>query len=112
MSYWLLPMIWKYAKDNNLMSQSDFFVSKYNSPNLGVLVALVAVCGDYSLSGTAIKRIRPDCIFIFVWFYFFNRSDLDWSYFCHRLCDGLRYSRISVDGCFNTFSQKSPSSTK
>lgn len=43
MSYWLLPAIWKYAKDNKLMSQSDFFVSKYNSPLLGVLVSLVGV---------------------------------------------------------------------
>ena len=31
-SYWLLPEIWKYANDHQLMSQSDFFVSKYKSP--------------------------------------------------------------------------------
>ncbi|WP_144549849.1 sodium:solute symporter [Bacillus sp. X1(2014)] len=43
MSYWLLPAIWKYAKDNKLMSQSDFFVSKYKSPLLGVFVSLVGV---------------------------------------------------------------------
>lgn len=43
MSYWLLPTIWKYAKENKLMSQSDFFVSKYKSPMLGVLVSLVGV---------------------------------------------------------------------
>ncbi|MEH7334469.1 sodium:solute symporter [Neobacillus drentensis] len=43
MSYWLLPAIWKYAKDNKLMSQSDFFVSKYKSPFLGVFVSLVGV---------------------------------------------------------------------
>jgi solute:Na+ symporter, SSS family len=43
MSYWLLPLIWKYAKEHNLMSQSDFFVSKYKSPYLGVLVSLVGV---------------------------------------------------------------------
>jgi SSS family solute:Na+ symporter len=42
-SYWLLPAIWKYAKEHNLISQSDFFVSKYKSPYLGVLVALVGV---------------------------------------------------------------------
>ncbi|ARW05611.1 sodium:solute symporter family protein [Bacillus atrophaeus] len=45
LSYWLLPVIWKYAKENNLLSQSDFFVSKYRSPFLGVLVALVGVIG-------------------------------------------------------------------
>jgi SSS family solute:Na+ symporter len=43
MSYWLLPAIWKYAKEHKLMSQSDFFVSKYKSPYLGVLVSLVGV---------------------------------------------------------------------
>ena len=44
-SYWLLPEIWRYAKDHQLMSQSDFFVSKYKSPYLGVLVAIVGVIG-------------------------------------------------------------------
>ena len=43
MSYWLLPAIWKYAKENKLMSQSDFFVSKYKSPLLGVFVSIVGV---------------------------------------------------------------------
>src|SRR5918999_18002 len=43
MSYWLLPAVWRYAKDNRLHSQSDFFASKYESPALGVLVSLVAV---------------------------------------------------------------------
>ncbi|KLU67561.1 MULTISPECIES: sodium:solute symporter [Desulfosporosinus] len=42
-SYWMLPAVWKYAKDHNLMSQSDFFVTKYKSPALGVLVSLVGV---------------------------------------------------------------------
>jgi SSS family solute:Na+ symporter len=43
MGYWLLPAVWRYAKENRLHSQSDFFVSKYQSPGLGVLVSLVAV---------------------------------------------------------------------
>lgn len=43
LSYWLLPEIWRYAKENKLMSQSDFFVSKYKSPSLGILAALVGV---------------------------------------------------------------------
>ncbi|MDN4525839.1 sodium:solute symporter family protein [Fictibacillus fluitans] len=43
MSYFLLPKIWKYAKENQLLSQSDFFVSKYKSPYLGILVSLVGV---------------------------------------------------------------------
>jgi solute:Na+ symporter, SSS family len=41
--YWMFPVIWKYAKDHNLVSQSDFFVSKYKSKYLGVLVAFIGV---------------------------------------------------------------------
>ncbi|MGG3639957.1 sodium:solute symporter family protein [Bacillus gobiensis] len=43
MSYFLLPKIWQYAKDHDLLSQSDFFVSKFKSPYLGVFVSLVGV---------------------------------------------------------------------
>jgi SSS family solute:Na+ symporter len=43
LSYWMLPPIWTYAKERRLVSQSDFFVSKYRSPNLGVLVSVVTV---------------------------------------------------------------------
>lgn len=31
MSYWLLPAVWRYAKEHRLHSQSDFFVKKYES---------------------------------------------------------------------------------
>jgi len=41
LSYFLLPPIWRYAKERRLISQPDFFAAKYNSPVLGVLVALV-----------------------------------------------------------------------
>jgi SSS family solute:Na+ symporter len=43
MSYWLLPPIWRYAKQHQLISQPHFFASKYDSPLLGTLVALVGV---------------------------------------------------------------------
>ena len=43
LSYWLLPPIWRYAKQERLISQSHFFAKKYDSPWLGVLVALVGV---------------------------------------------------------------------
>jgi len=43
MSYFVLPPIWRYAKENALYSQSDFFASKYDSPMLGVLVTLVGI---------------------------------------------------------------------
>lgn len=42
-AYWLLPPIWKYAKEHNVISQSDFYDKKYNSPALGVLVAIISV---------------------------------------------------------------------
>jgi SSS family solute:Na+ symporter len=43
LSYWLLPAIWRYATPRKLLSQSDFFVSKYDSRALGVLISLVTV---------------------------------------------------------------------
>ena len=42
-SYWLLPPVWRYAKKHNLVSQSEFFASKYNSPILGVFITIVGV---------------------------------------------------------------------
>ncbi|MDY0393524.1 sodium:solute symporter [Virgibacillus halophilus] len=42
-SYWILPPIWKYAKQHHIVSQSQFFSKKYNSKNLGVFVAIVGV---------------------------------------------------------------------
>jgi SSS family solute:Na+ symporter len=42
-SYFLLPVIWRYATRHHLHSQADFFVSKYRSRGLGVLVGLVSV---------------------------------------------------------------------
>ena len=42
-SYWLLPPIWRYARQHRLISQPDFFAHKYDSPALGVLVAVVGI---------------------------------------------------------------------
>ncbi len=42
-SYWLLPPIWRYAKERGLYSQPDFFAAKYESSGLGILVALVGI---------------------------------------------------------------------
>src|SRR5215471_12261788 len=42
-SYFLLPVVWRYATEHKLHSQADFFVHKYRSPALGVLVSLVGV---------------------------------------------------------------------
>jgi solute:Na+ symporter, SSS family len=43
LSYFLLPAVWRYAQARRLVSQADFFVAKYESRALGVLVALVSV---------------------------------------------------------------------
>ena len=43
MSYFMLPPIWRYARDHGLYSQADFFASKYESRWLGALVSLVGI---------------------------------------------------------------------
>jgi SSS family solute:Na+ symporter len=43
LSYWLLPPIWRFAKQHELISQPDFFAAKYQSPGLGVLTAIVGI---------------------------------------------------------------------
>ena len=43
LSYFLLPAIWRYARGRGLVSQADFFIAKYESPALGLLVAVVGV---------------------------------------------------------------------
>jgi SSS family solute:Na+ symporter len=42
-SYFLLPPIWRYAKEHKLISQSDFFNQMFDSKWLGILVAVVGV---------------------------------------------------------------------
>src|SRR4051795_2695048 len=43
LSFWLLPAVWRYCTPRKLLSQADFFVSKFDSRALGVLVSVVAV---------------------------------------------------------------------
>jgi SSS family solute:Na+ symporter len=43
LSYFMLPSVWRFARANNLVSQPDFFATKYGSPGLGVLVAIVGI---------------------------------------------------------------------
>jgi len=42
-SYWMLPPIWRYAREHRLISQPDYFAARYHSRSLGVLVALVGI---------------------------------------------------------------------
>ena len=41
LSYFLLPPIWKIAKERGLLTEADFFVDRYGSRPLGILVACV-----------------------------------------------------------------------
>ena len=43
LSYWLLPAVWRYCTPRKLLSQADFFVAKYDSRSLGVIVSVVGV---------------------------------------------------------------------
>ncbi len=43
LSYFLLPPIWRYGREHGLYSQPDFFVHKYDSPLLGIIVAIVGI---------------------------------------------------------------------
>jgi len=41
LSYWFVPKIWKYAKEHGVISQPDYFASKYNSRAMGIIVAVL-----------------------------------------------------------------------
>jgi solute:Na+ symporter, SSS family len=43
LSYFLLPVVWRFAQARRLVSQADFFAVKYDSRALGILVAVVSV---------------------------------------------------------------------
>ena len=40
-SYWIAPKIWRYGKEHGIISQPDYFASKYDSRAMGVIVAIV-----------------------------------------------------------------------
>lgn len=42
-SFFLLPPLWRYAKRNGLLTQADYFTSRFASPWLGALAAVVGV---------------------------------------------------------------------
>lgn len=48
-SYWLLPPLWRYANKHKLVSQSEFFAYKYQSPILGALVSLVGSLAMFAM---------------------------------------------------------------
>jgi len=43
LSFFILPALWRFGKRHNLHTQPDFFISRYDSRTLGVVVALIGV---------------------------------------------------------------------
>lgn len=41
LSYWIAPKIWRYGKENGILSQPDYFAAKYDSRTMGIIVAIV-----------------------------------------------------------------------
>lgn len=41
LSYWLIPKVWRFAKDNQVISQPMYFAKAYKSKALGVLAAVL-----------------------------------------------------------------------
>ena len=43
LAYFMLPPVWRFAREQRLISQPDFFAAKYRSASLGLLVAIVGI---------------------------------------------------------------------
>ncbi|MEV4312002.1 sodium:solute symporter family protein [Actinocrispum sp. NPDC049592] len=41
--YWLMPKIWRAGRDHGLITQADFFATRYSAPWLGVVTAVVGI---------------------------------------------------------------------
>jgi SSS family solute:Na+ symporter len=42
-SYWMLPPMWRYAREHRLISQPDYIAARYHGWPLGLLVAVVGM---------------------------------------------------------------------
>lgn len=43
LSFFILPKLWRIGKKNGLHTQPDYFIHRYNSRSLGILVAIIGV---------------------------------------------------------------------
>lgn len=43
LGYWILPPIWRYAKEHELITQADFFAHRFQSRSLGVAVGFLGI---------------------------------------------------------------------
>ena len=98
LSYWLLPPIWRYAKQERLVSQSHFFSRKYDSP----------WARARSSRWSAWWRWCPICVLQFqglgiivsvslLRLHLVDRRDLDRRGDGDDLRDGLRHARRGVE---------------
>ncbi|MFS0784045.1 sodium:solute symporter family protein [Bacillus sp. 1P06AnD] len=55
--FWILPAIRRYSKKHKLLSQADFFMSKYDSPLLGKIVTIVGVVSMVPMMVIALKGL-------------------------------------------------------
>ena len=55
--YWMMPPVWRYAKEHHLVSFADYFARKYDSRALGILVSVVALLGLASLLTTQLRGL-------------------------------------------------------
>lgn len=43
LSYWVVPKVWRFAKEHDVISQPQYFMRNYNSKALGVVVAFIGL---------------------------------------------------------------------
>ena len=97
LSYWLLPPIWRYARQERLVSQSHFFTRKYDSPWLGILVAVIGVV---ALVPYLVLQFKGLGIIVTVASYgsdLFDGGDLDRRRDGDDLRHGLRHARRGME---------------
>lgn len=88
-SYFMLPPIWRYAKDHALYSQPDFFSRKYDCPMLGLLVSLVGIVALIPYSGVAVQGAGHHRRDSRLWRDPFDACGMDRRGDRHRLCHSL-----------------------
>ena len=97
LSYWLVPKIWRYSKRHSIISQPEYFASKYKSKSMGMIVAVSGKLSPRAVHSHTAQRIRYHC------FRSILRSNFTSCCKCDRccgrnyLCNDFRHSWISVD---------------
>ncbi len=56
-SYWLLPPIWRFAKEHAVVSQPEYFRKRYQSRKLSVLVSIVGIVASIPYLALQLKGL-------------------------------------------------------